>query len=111
VTSTSSTISVETENAGTYPEVDEAQLVDLTERLADGMQFLIVHDSVRPNEYAQAAHSATDAGAYVIEYQTSDDRHYQASVATPSDVGRFLAAWAWQQEGWHTGYAWKELQF
>ncbi len=109
------TISIETGNAGTYPDVDETQLLDLCERLPDGMEFLIVHDSAR-NEHAQAARTIDPEtkepvpGSYVIEYCTADRHHYQAKVSTTAEVGAFLAGWAWQRDGWNEGYAWTELE-
>ena len=103
------TIYIETENAGTYPDVDETQVLSLSESLADGLIYLIVHDSTRDLEYAQAAHHPQDKGKYVIEYHDSTDYHYQATVNSTADVGRFLADWAWQRDGWKDGYQWKEL--
>ena len=105
------TINIETENAGTYPDVDETQVLSLSDRLADGMVFLIVHDSTRDLEYAQAAHHTQNKGKYVVEYHTDTDYHYhyQATVETTADVGRFLSSWAWQRDGWKDGYEWKEL--
>jgi len=101
-------ISIETENAGTYPDVDEAQIIDLSERLADGMGFLIVHDSSR-EEHAQAAPGSE--GSYVVEYCTADRHHYQATVSTPAQIGAFLAAWAWKRDGWKDGFKWTELGY
>ena len=111
------TINIETENAGTYPDVDETQVLSLSDRLADGMIYLIAHDSTRDLEYAQASRWSSDekdrwskdSGKYVVEYHDADDYHYQAIVTSTAEVGAFLAAWAWQRDGWKDGYKWKEL--
>ena len=104
------TINIETENAGTYPDVDEAQVLSLSDRLADGLIYLIAHDTTRELEYAQAASHGQEKGKYVIEYHNADDYHYQATVETTADVGRFLSGWAWQRDGWKDGFEWKELE-
>lgn len=102
------TISIETGTAATYVDVDEAQLLDVCERL-DELEFVIVQDTARPDEYAQAAPPTEHVTHYVVEYRTADQHHYQAPVASPTDVGRFLAAWTWRRDGFSDGYAWKEL--
>ena len=103
------TINIETEDVGTYPDVDETQVLSLSDRLADDLIYVIAHDTTRDLEYAQAARHAQDKGKYVIEYHDSTGYHYQAKVDTTADVGRFLADWAWQRDGWKNGYQWTEL--
>jgi hypothetical protein len=103
------TISIETGNAGTYAEVDEAQLLDICERI-DELEFVLVQDTARPNEHAQAMGSAAGPAPYVVEYCTADRHHHQAPVDSPADVGRFLAGWAWRRDGFSDGYAWTELE-
>ena len=103
------TINVETGDAGTYPDVDETQLRSLSDNLAEGSVYLIVHDSTRGREYAQAAGNPQDK--YAIEYYDDAGYHYQTKVDTTAEVGNFLSAWAWQREGWKDGYSWTELDY
>ncbi|WP_392891940.1 DUF6891 domain-containing protein [Streptomyces sp. LN699] len=107
-------IRIRTERGDTHDRPSTRTLTELLERIgAPGDRFLIVErHTADPEVFIQVWHEADDTGArsYQLEYREGcADRHFQAYLSTPEEVGRVMAGWARQEKGWELGPAWARL--
>ncbi|MGW6838028.1 DUF6891 domain-containing protein [Streptomyces sp. NPDC054949] len=107
-------IRIRTERGDTHDRPSSRTLTELLGRIgAPGDRFLIVERRTSdPEVFIQVWHEADDSGArsYQLEYREgSADRHFQAYLSAPQEVGRVMTGWARQEKGWELGPAWARL--
>lgn len=101
-------IDVETETAGVYEAVTEAELHRLVQLMNPSNRYVILHRRDDPTAGAQA-HVRADGAAYDVEYLDETGDWQTTAVRSADRVHELLAAWAFDRPGWKESARWKTV--